>query len=126
MGGVSPLHPPAPARNTVQGVPQALGLRFSTPLLKPLWEEVKKGAILGGPREAPQKEGAALGPLLSHPARGWAASQLRGFRDWAESGEVRPPPAAGGAWGEGKGQAPPAHLLTVKCGHLPSRSSAST
>lgn len=82
-------------------------------LLTPLWE-VREGAILGGPDR----------PLLSHPA---PASQLRDSGTGSGSAEARPhPQPSRRAWGEGKGQAPPAHLLTVKCGHLPSRSSAST
>lgn len=89
-------------------------------LLKPLWEEVRAGAILGGSSE---RRGCARAPPLA-PSPGWAPPP--GFRAWAGLGRRGPPPAAGGAWGEGKGPAPPAHLLTVKCGHLPSRSSAST
>ena len=59
-----------------------------------------------------------------HPSSG-AAAGTRGFgRDLRRCRRQLPTPTPG-ALGEGKGRAPPAHLLTVKCGHLPSRFNAS-
>lgn len=67
-------------------------------LLKPLWEEVRAGAILGGSSE---RRGCARAPPLAPGPGLGAASRIQGL---GRSGEVSPPPAAGGAWGEGKGR----------------------
>ena len=62
-----------------------------------------------------------------HPSSGAAAGPQGFSRDLGgcprRAARTRTPTP--GALGEGKGRAPPAHLLTVKCGHLPSRFNAS-
>lgn len=108
-------------------MPRALGLRFSTPLLKPLWEEVREGAILGGPREAPRKGGAALGPSSGTQPRAGRRLPAAGIQGLGRVCGGEPPTRSrrglGGREGAGASGSPSdgemwPFTFTLQCQHL--------